>query len=801
MPLFWLSLAFILGIVLGEYLEWHFLTWVILGVAALFLLFLFLLLRHFSAHRYQDILASIPFSPGFYPLLVFFFCLGAIRLTFAQPDLEAADFIAAHNDTGREVVVRGVLDSPPDVRDTYTNLRVRTERLRYDGEPQSLPVTGELLARTSANEVWHYGDYVALRGMLETPTENEEFSYRDYLARQGVYAAMLSAEAVRLESGRGNPILAVIYTLKKRALETVYQLWPNPEASLMAGILLGVESGIPASVQQAFEDTGTSHIIVISGFNITIIAGLFVLLFSRLLGHLRGALAAAIAILIYTILVGADPAVVRAAIMGWVALLAWLVGRQQAGLTTLAFTAFVMAVFNPYILWNVGFLLSIAATLGLVLFADPIMHTFTHLSSRFIPVDTAERLAKPVGEYFLFTIAATVTTLPVIVYYFRRASLISFLANPVILPVQPLVMILGGIAVLLGMVFLPLGKLVAVFTWPFISFTIRVVESFAQVPKSSLVLGSVSLISVVLFYALLLGVTIGASRLRQALAERWQGWRSAVSAAGLILLGLITIFVWLAAAGAPDEQLQLTLLDTNTDRVSGEAILIRSPTGRYLLINGGPSSLQLSDSLGRRLPFFHRKLDYLIVAGPEQGKLDGLPRVVEQYPPGAVLWAGPQSADSGARRLRQVLAAQELRITPAASGQSLDLGAGANLQVLAAGKRGAVFLLAWENFRALLPLGANFEDLEALDYGREIGPVTALLLADNGYSASNPQEWLESLQPQAALLSVALNDWEGRPDEPLLDVLADISLLRTDQNGWIQLRTDGQQLWVEVERR
>ena len=235
--------------------------------------------------------------------------------------------------------------------------------------------------------------------------------------------------------------------------------------------------------------------------------------------------------------------------------------------------------------------------------------------------------------------------------------------------------------------------------------------------------------------------------------------------------------------------------------MSGEAVLIQSPTGRFVLINGGPSPLRLSDSLGRRLPFFHRQLDYLIVSGPGEGKLDGLPRVVEQYPPGEVLWAGPSSADYGARRLRQVLEGQGVSITPAETGQTLELGAGANLHVLVAGKRGAVLLLEWGDFRALLPLGANFEDLEALDYGREIGPVTALLLAENGYTPSNPPEWIENLQPQVVLLSVALNDRDGRPDEALLEALAGTTLLRTDQNRWIQLSTDGEGFWVEVERR
>ncbi|MCJ7658034.1 MAG: ComEC/Rec2 family competence protein [Anaerolineales bacterium] len=801
MPLFWLSLAFIIGIGLGEYLDWRLYIWVTLGVIALFNLLLIWLIRHFYIQIYHVIRDSIPSLSVPYPLLFMFLCLGAVRLLAAQPDLAAPEFIAAHNDTDKVVTVRGVLDAPADVRDTSINLRVEAELIRYEGEPLSIPTEGLLLARVETGGEWRYGDFVALRGQLNTPPEDEEFSYRDYLAHQGIYAYMSSAEAIRLEGGHGNPILSAIYALKRHALATVYQLWPDPEASLMAGILLGVETGIPANVQEAFKNTGTSHIIVISGFNITIIAGLFVLLFSKLLGRLRGAFAAAFAILVYTILVGADAAVVRAAIMGWVALLAWLVGRRQAGLTTLTFTAGVMAVIDPYILWNIGFLLSFAATLGLVLYAEPLTQIFTNLTSRFIPATTAERLAKPIGEYFLFTMAAMVTTLPVIIYFFHRFSIVSFIANPVILPVQPAVMVLGGLAVLLGLVYLPLGKLAGLLAWPFVVFTIRAVELFDKIPEGVVVLGSVSLVSVALFYALLFGVTIEGSRLREIITERWGGWKSAITAGGVTLLGLLTIFVWVGAAGAPDGKLHLTLLDTNTDRDSGEAVLIQSPSGRSLLINGGASPLRLSDSLGRRLPFFNRELDTLIIAGPEEGELEALPRVVEQYPPGEVLWAGPRNASYDARRLRKVFESQDVEIVAAEIGQVLDLGGGAELHVLTTSKRGAVFLLEWENFRVLLPLGANFEDLEELNYGRDIGPVTSLLLADNGYAASNLPDWIENLNPQVVLLSVALTDRDGRPDDELIDSLVDYTLLRTDQNGWIQLSTDGEQLWVEVERR
>ena len=149
---------------------------------------------------------------------------------------------------------------------------------------------------------------------------------------------------------------------------------------------------------------------------------------------------------IYTVLVGADAAVVRAALMGGLSLYARQLGSRQDGLNSLGFVAAVMALFNPSVLWDVGFQLSFMATLGLVLYAEPFSQAFIRAASRKLTEETAQRMAGPVGEYVLFTLAAQLTTLPVMVYTFRRLSISALRVNPLILPAQPAVMILGGLA-------------------------------------------------------------------------------------------------------------------------------------------------------------------------------------------------------------------------------------------------------------------------------------------------------------------------------------------------------------------
>jgi competence protein ComEC len=264
---------------------------------------------------------------------------------------------------------------------------------------------------------------------------------------------------------------------------------------------------------------------------------------------------------------------------------------------------------------------------------------------------------------------------------------------------------------------------------------------------------------------------------------------------------VLTALVWQAALSAPDGRLHLSVLPASTDTVSGDALLIQTPGGRAMLINGGPSARQLSTALGRRLPPFDRRLDFLIVSGPRQGEVSALPEVIDRFPPVQVLWAGKPNASREASQLRQVLVDLGVRIEPAVAGQRLDLGDGAGLEVLAAGELGGVYLLSWKNFRALLPVGMGFEHLEALDYGRRIGPVSALLLGDHGYAPANPPEWIANLRPQLALLSVASDDRRVLPSPETLEAVEGYSLLRTDRNGWIEVSTDGERMWVEVERR
>jgi competence protein ComEC len=192
---------------------------------------------------------------------IFAIC-GDIWFTLRLPHFDQ-NSLSTYNGIG-VVTIEGVIAGPPDVRDTYINLRVNADRLTTpDRSPHA--IEGAVLVRPSRPAEFHYGDRVRVTGQLTAPPEFPTFNYADFLARQGVYSLIDRPRVSVLAHDQGSPILSIIYGFRNRAYVVIQQILPEPQASLLSGILLGVDAGLPVVVQEDFRATGTTHIIAISG--------------------------------------------------------------------------------------------------------------------------------------------------------------------------------------------------------------------------------------------------------------------------------------------------------------------------------------------------------------------------------------------------------------------------------------------------------------------------------------------------------------------------------------------------------
>lgn len=507
------------------------------------------------------------------------------------------------------------------------------------------------------------------------------------------------------------------------------------------------------------------------------------MLFGRILGPRRGALAALLGIGVYTVLVGGDAPVVRAAIMGGFSLFARQIGRRQHGLNSLSITAALMMAFNPLLLWDAGFQLSFAATLGLILYAEPWTAALESWLGKRVSAEITKKLTGPISEYFLLTLAAQLTTFPILVYHFQRVSWVSLPANLAILPAQPPIMILAGLSVLAGFILTPLGQVCAYLAWPFVAYTIRMVEWIADF-EGARSIGQVSMLFVGGYYLLLFLVTVLYSpRWKQALPKL----RPVFVLAALMVL---SVLVWSAALAAPDKLLHTTILDVG----DGVAVLIQSSDGRYVLIGGGSSSIRLSDSLGRFLPLFHRQLDLLVVPNAQKQYVAALPEAVERFPPMQAFCAGEPGESRLAEELYTDLQAEHIPIEIMSPGAVVELGRGARLEVLTSGAKGVLLLLHWEGFRLLLPF---YPDVSCIDIFKDVqtaGRATALVLTGAEIESCPIDAWFAVSKAQLVVIS------QPHPNIPTSRAAAtSLPILRTDLVGWVELITNGEAVWVQTE--
>lgn len=659
--------------------------------------------------------------------------------------------LAAYNgsaDAPIRATIEGVIVGYPDVRDTRTYYRLRADTLTIAA--RTLSVQGDVRVEAPRFPAFAYGDRVRANGLLITPPAFDDFDYAAYLSLRGIHSLLRRARVELLASDQGAPFWALLYALRARSASLLNRALPEPAAALANGMLFGIESGIPPTVDEAFTVTGTSHVIVISGSNVALLTGVLMGLLARVLGKSRAPYPVAVAVVLYVLLVGADPPALRAGIMGILYVIALALGRAATAYVSLCASALIMCLINPLALWDIGFQLSFAATLGLILFTPPLQARCEQFFARRLSDERRRQVMGLLNDALIVTLAAQILTLPLIVYYFGRLSLVSLIANFLILPAQPPIMV-GGMATLgSGLIWESLGRLVAVIPWFFLTYTTTVVGALATVPLASVETGGPGRLLAVLYAVALAGALL--------LRRLPQVQRGAPPHVGrwLAAAGLTAWLIMTAVNQLPDGQLHVVFISG----ADGEAALITTPTGRRTWVwDGRGDAAALAQATRREMPGGASTLSLAI--GPDAGRHWPAARALEpgRIPAGAVV---------------RLDADVELLRLPAADG----------------------WLLRHGRFRALLPTTLPPEaQAELLQATPDSFPIT--LLKGPGADAG--------VWPLAALLAAASPQIVLWPDDTTYppDVVAwldDHRATRIRGDGVVEVRSDGQRLWLEQRR-
>lgn len=272
----------------------------------------------------------------------------------------------------------------------------------------------------------------------------------------------------------------------------IAQFLPSPQAELLSGILIGEQKDLPAHFKLALRDTSTLHIVVVSGQNLTMLAGVFLIL-AGVIPRKLAISASLLAIIFYTLLTGAQVPVLRAAIMAGASFIAVLVGRQKDGLWVLFVSGGLMLLINPLWIGNLSFQLSFLATFGVVAIAPIILRRL-----KFLPEILSQDLA--------VTLSAQLMVTPIIAGSFHQFSIVSVFTNLLVGWTVPFVMILGTIMLAFSYIFSPFAQLVAILTNALLTYFVYMVEFFASLPFAWIYVGNMSWLFWIGYYLIMAGV-------------------------------------------------------------------------------------------------------------------------------------------------------------------------------------------------------------------------------------------------------------------------------------------------------
>jgi competence protein ComEC len=755
------------------------------------------------------------------------------------------------------VRLKGVIRSEVEVDGDHVGFTFRADKDSRISSSETVQVSLRVLTQEelASARSWRRGDRIEIKqGTLTLPavaTNFGGFNYREYLRLKRIHrlVSVKGTDNVDVIGRQGFGVTTVLRandSLRRAAGHVLERIFPAGQAGYMEGLLIGLQDEVDPLSYRQFSQLGLSHILAISGLHVAIFVSCCLWLLRRLGRPKETNLLIVMCLLpLYTLFTGASPSALRAGAMGMIALYAERRGWLKDGLHLVCLVGMALLLIDPYYLYNVSFQLSFLVTLGLILFVPRV--------SRLLPIRS-----RMLNSLLSIGIVSQAISFPLSIYYFNQFSLLSLPANLIVVPaVSALVIPIGSLALIVGAFSTAAGGWAA---WPAAGLNKLVFWIVAKMNNwhaFQTIWPSPSLGWILAYY---LAVTwLCWALIRRSHSDGQGKGQGEGGGEGVAGLGLpVTLrpaaqkrpwVVWCAAAGLavllwygyqPDRWLtqgSVHVLDVG----QGDAILVRTPSGKHILVDGGGTLTFRKPGeewkerrdpyeVGRKLlvPLLKKRgvqqLDYVILTHDDADHYGGLQAVAEQIPIGRFLFNGEVKASDEVFMLFGTLLERGVPMQAAVAGMKLDVDKRTRLdilyprpenheQLMFANKQNndsVVSLLTMEGVHFLLTgdmenlseqsillqgaVGMGEEDeMGGLEAGRLETGVDVLKVAHHGSKTSTSQAWLDYWRPKMAVISVGAKNVYGHPNEQVISRLeaSGIDIFRTDRMGEVVFETGG----------
>lgn len=678
-----------------------------------------------------------------------------------------------------ETTIKGFILDYPIQSEGKTRFRIKTEesmaQLKY------LQVYCDFAAEVKR------GQQVSLQGQVEVPNSAGnpgEFDHATHLRHQRIYYLISVEKPGDIQIiGKEQGVYRWLNSYREQIQSTLYAILPSAQADLLQGILLGAKENIEPSQYEMYQKTGIVHIFAVSGLHVGFLV-LFFYFMTSLLAWSPGTRFFFITacLLAYGSLIGWPVSVQRAVIMAVLALLAQYQGRQGGLGNSLGLAGIVIVLLDPYALFTISFQLSFMATWGLVCLFPTLKEYIKY--------------EKGIWDLVLIPFCAQLAVLPLIAYYFNLFSPVGLFSNIVISYLAGGIVLCGFAALLL--VYLP--SLAALFLYP-AGFMLEILKSltvwFNHLPGSYLWVKTPDCFTMAIYYGALLLL----------LAAWYYAWPRRWSFRVAFLLFCSLVIICLPPSLYKNGILEVVFLDVG----QGDSILIKTPRGKLILLDGGGSHFY---PVGERkvIPYLHhrgiRELYLIINSHPDSDHLLGLLETVRQIPFRYALLPRTLLDVKEYQELKEIAEQQNAVVLTAEAGQHINIEAGLEMEVLFPpvdlgsldyNQHSLVLLCKYHQFSLLLPGDLGSQGLEYIAESTALENTLVLKVPHHGSGSSLSPAFYAELKPYAAVISVSKNNPHGHPSPEVVDSLEQqgVILLRTDRSGAITMESDGKTLSIK----
>jgi competence protein ComEC len=738
-----------------------------------------------------------------------------------------------------DYALRGTITSPVEVDGDRVRFIIRTVE-----EREKVTVSIRLASQEEQAKPlhWRRGDLASITGELTLPPSARnfgQFDYQQYLYHQRIHRMLLvkGLESTVITANHGWSralMMSWVDRIRDNMAMTISKLYPDDQSGFMSSMLIGLKEGMDEHTFSLFSRLGLTHIIAISGLHVAIVVGgwMGLLRFMRVTRETNIA-SAMVLIPVYVILSGGSPSVARAGIMAFIALYAARRRWLKDGLNIVSVTAMLMTIWNPYYIYDVSFQLSFAVTAGLIV-GTPVVVRWVNLGPSWLNGTIA------------VTLVAQAVSFPLTIYYFNQFSLLSGLANLLLVPVFSLIVLpLGYISLIVHYVLPPVAFWVASiaswFNWGSFWF----MDQLDTLPVAPLIWASPPLTWIAVYIGVLLSIFWCAGVMKEVDVILFP--RLARLAKRLFLASSVIGFIWLVLGYgflSREGISTVSFLDVG----QGDSSLIRTPSNQVILVDGGGTLnfMKVGEEWRIRqdpyevgedllVPLLKKRgishIDYLIITHSDMDHIGGLQALLEEIPVKRILFNGTFRANTYTEKLFATAVEREVPLYPVWEGRELVVDEHTRLNFLhpsiVEGESGTIPLIEDQNrysvvfsmtmynstflFTGDMDAAAEQEVLAKLvemrggdqaaagDEEEEIESIDVLKIAHHGSKSSTTESWLGLWQPKTAVISVGERNMYRHPSPVVIDRLVrhGVWILRTDIHGEVQMKVGEE----EIERR